>query len=759
MPPPKTHPYLYHLSQLTFTIAHMAHRTTHLPFYLIALAYLVLALGYGILTPIFEAPDEQHHYFTVETIANSWQLPFVGTEADGWMRQEAAQPPLYYLLGAWLIAPLQLNGAESRATVQFNPLVQTGQKEAIANLNAFVHGAAEQFPWQGRALAVHLLRVFSAVMGLGTLVAIYATGRLIWQQPDKRDWLAVGLVAFLPQFAFIHGAVSNDPLITLLATLTLRQMIRIWQGHTNGWAFLQLGIFVGLAMLTKNQGLLLLVMGGWLVVILFLLSGSKRGQLLVKFGGYTVVPAFLLTFWLYFRNWQLYGDPTATNQFIQLAGGDRHYSLSQWRHEIPMLWESLFARFGWMNIRLPDLVYHFWNGWVILAVSGCLLAAGNWLSHKFRNGSRRWLAKEDIPIGLLLGWFLLVLGSLIQFNLQTPAHQGRLLFPALLPMALGMAAGSWRMVGRQKWLLNGLLLGAFFTSVVGLWQIRQVYQMPAILTPTDIPAQAHRLDLEMGQGLKLLAAEIGQTSATPGELVKMTLYWQASQIPEQPPLVQIELLGRGYQKVGELIAYHGRGLYPATLWTEGTVVAEQVTVRLDSAIETPTRLLPFVRLMGEQNSYPVGELKLVLHPMAQPAAETRLPEQVILGGKVVLVTAELEAATVPADSPISVHLFWYVAQSVGEDWTVFVHLLDENGQLVAQADSPPRQGDYPTRFWETDEWIEDEYELVVPAQTPAGNYSLWIGMYHSATLVRQFLWVNEAHQPNDSYQIGVIRVE
>ena len=85
------------------------------PFALISTCYILLALIYGALIPIFEAPDENIHYFTAQWIADHRQLPFVpSTTAEAerldlqreWTGQEAAQPPLYYLLASLVIAPL-----------------------------------------------------------------------------------------------------------------------------------------------------------------------------------------------------------------------------------------------------------------------------------------------------------------------------------------------------------------------------------------------------------------------------------------------------------------------------------------------------------------------------------------------------------------------------------------------------------------------------------------------------------------------------
>jgi hypothetical protein len=83
--------------------------------------YLLLTVAYSIQTPLFEAPDEQLHYFTAQTIAETGRLPAVGQLPDGWMGQEAAQPPLYYLLSAVLISPIDTSQAGSILLVQ--PLV------------------------------------------------------------------------------------------------------------------------------------------------------------------------------------------------------------------------------------------------------------------------------------------------------------------------------------------------------------------------------------------------------------------------------------------------------------------------------------------------------------------------------------------------------------------------------------------------------------------------------------------------------------
>jgi len=82
-----------------------------------------------------------------------------------------------------------------------------------------------------------------------------------------------------------------------------------------------------------------------------------------------------------------------------------------------------------------------------------------------------------------------------------------------------------------------------------------------------------------------------------------------------------------------------------------------------------------------------------------------------------------------------VTLYWQCRAPSDSDYTVFVHLLDVSGAIVAQRDAPPRNGAYPTSLWDAGEIVPDEYELAIPA-TARGPFSLAIGMYSPLTQKR-----------------------
>jgi hypothetical protein len=61
-------------------------------------------------------------------------------------------------------------------------------------------------------------------------------------------------------------------------------------------------------------------------------------------------------------------------------------------------------------------------------------------------------------------------------------------------------------------------------------------------------------------------------------------------------------------------------------------------------------------------------------------------------------------------------------------YTVFNHLVNAQGELVAQADGWPVQGQWPATCWSAGEQIVDRYELGLEG-LPAGEYRLVSGLY------------------------------
>ena len=773
------------------------------PLALILAFYLLLAVGYSVATPLFETPDEHLHYFTAEFIAREGRLPT--TTDPGLMAQESAQPPLYYVLAAPIVRAFDPGGAGEELWV--NPRVDTSavagqlwtsplappnpRGESAArppiNANMFIHGPAEVWPWRGYALAAHLVRLLSVLFGLGTLLCIHAAARVVWPRQPDRALLATALVAFLPQFAFIHAAVSNDAAITFFCAAALWRLLHVTNGElrmTNEElahkhssfvirrsSLVTLGLTIGLAMLSKAAGILLL---GWsvgvvgLAVLLREYAAPPAGRRwarawtrAVVAGALVAGPALLVAGWLLWRNLTLYGDATAANQFVALTGGYRPYTLLQVWNDMDRVWLSFFAIFGWMSVQPPAWIHLVWNGIVVLAL------VGGMRNHELGIRNPKPATRHSLLAALfsflirhssfliLFGWFLLVAAGWLQFMLRTSADQGRLFFPALVPLALGTA---W---GLSRWPRPWPQLAA-----VTLALVTSAYCLVAVVPPAfaksppvaALPPDAAPLDYTFSEGLALLGARVETTEARPGDWVWTTLYWRAGpDLTFPPPFAHLELFGRGYRRIGEVVAYHGRGNDPATLWPEGALVADRLAARvtLDEDSAAPVLARVGVKLAEDADSRDVGVVKVV--PAQWPE---RVEPLARLGEGIELAAADLSATTAAPGDSVVLRVGWQVAAPPGAaDLHLFVHLGDPARQPLAQFDGPVMAGEYPARVWAAGEAFDETVTLGIPADLPPGDYPINLGLYDFATGARLPVVVDGERSATDTFRVGVVRVQ
>lgn len=87
-------------------------------------------------------------------------------------------------------------------------------------------------------------------------------------------------------------------------------------------------------------------------------------------------------------------------------------------------------------------------------------------------------------------------------------------------------------------------------------------------------------------------------------------------------------------------------------------------------------------------------------------------------------------------SALTVTLHWLAGAAMPVNYTVYVHLLDASGRLVAQHDGQPDQGAFPTSFWRPGDRLADVHTLVLPAGLLPGTYQLEFGLYDGRTLQR-----------------------
>lgn len=82
---------------------------------------------------------------------------------------------------------------------------------------------------------------------------------------------------------------------------------------------------------------------------------------------------------------------------------------------------------------------------------------------------------------------------------------------------------------------------------------------------------------------------------------------------------------------------------------------------------------------------------------------------------------------------LTVTLAWQAQAPIAQNFTAYVHLLNDAGELVAQLDRPP--AGYPTADWRVGEIVQDSYRVPLPPDLPPGQYTLRTGFYSWPELV------------------------
>jgi mannosyltransferase len=100
-----------------------------------------------------------------------------------------------------------------------------------------------------------------------------------------------------------------------------------------------------------------------------------------------------------------------------------------------------------------------------------------------------------------------------------------------------------------------------------------------------------------------------------------------------------------------------------------------------------------------------------------------------LGKDTALLGYTLGSEFVRPGESVRLTLFWQAINPMTTRYTVFTHLVDSTGKLVAQTDSPPLGGTAPTDSWQVGATIIDRYAIAVPSNAPPGRYELRVGMY------------------------------
>lgn len=116
-------------------------------------------------------------------------------------------------------------------------------------------------------------------------------------------------------------------------------------------------------------------------------------------------------------------------------------------------------------------------------------------------------------------------------------------------------------------------------------------------------------------------------------------------------------------------------------------------------------------------------------PLLSGHARPRSPLVADLGGQVQLLGYSLPTTTVKLGETLYLYLYWQSLTPMRHDYKVFVQVLGEHQQIIAQQDRVAGADTYPTSHWLPGAIVRDRFLLTIPPQAGAGSYPLIAGLY------------------------------
>ena len=244
------------------------------------------------------------------------------------------------------------------------------------------------------------------------------------------------------------------------------------------------------------------------------------------------------------------------------------------------------------------------------------------------------------------------------------------------------------------------------------------------------------------QGLRLLGRGPLPAELAPGDRLAFDLFWQAEQ--ETLPELHVQLM------LGSVEPASAAGMtweappvdgYATSAWTVGEVVRGRQHWQLGNDTPTGTyqltlRLVDATSSSADAATSPqvvLGQVVVTGRPhVFEPPAQMAQRSGAHFGELATLLGYDLVAPTT-RPGMLDMILYWRADAASATPYAVSVQLLDAGGALRAQRDQQPGDGAFPTTGWVAGEVLTDVYRVVLPADLPAGSYTVIVKLYDPQT--------------------------
>ncbi len=251
----------------------------------------------------------------------------------------------------------------------------------------------------------------------------------------------------------------------------------------------------------------------------------------------------------------------------------------------------------------------------------------------------------------------------------------------------------------------------------------------------------------LGDRIRFLGYNLLSSEVEAGDILPLTLFWEALEPVEERYKVFIHLLDAQNHIVGQRDAEPGGGAKITTTWQEGEMMADNHGVLIlpgappgEYRVEMGMYSLRSGERLPAKEGAEEPNNRILLLPIRVPKPGTPPPLEALqmehrleidfgplrlLGYNLSKLGFE-HAPQAPLYLGDTLHLtlFWRAREKPKSEILLTIELTDSRGETVAKRETSPVEGGYPLTAWEQGEIVRDQHYLLIPSPLPPGRYRL-----------------------------------
>ncbi len=239
--------------------------------------------------------------------------------------------------------------------------------------------------------------------------------------------------------------------------------------------------------------------------------------------------------------------------------------------------------------------------------------------------------------------------------------------------------------------------------------------------------------------LEPLGYDLFAETMAPGDSLPAAFYFRSLITPTTDYVLRLTLYDAAGTVAAEQSTPVGSTVFPTSRWRPGEVVRTPITLRTEPTLANGEYILTMTLQDGNgvETKYELTRIELSGRPRLLTAPLFAISTQADFGNSIRLLGIDASTSlTVAPGSMLSTTLVWQPLQTETRNLVRFTQLLNDAGQLVAQQDTIPCNGECPGASWLPGEFLLDSVALNLPPDLAPGDYQLITGWYDADTQQR-----------------------